>query len=229
MFRSQGYRSAVVHGSMPQNEIDTILTGLGTGEIQVVTSCDLISEGTDIPAIGCAILLRPTMSLSLYIQQIGRALRPCSGKTEAIILDHVGNVKRHGHPLSEFEWSLEGVKKKTKSENTEAVLKVKECESCYRVFEATAECCPSCGWIPEKKERNLEIVDGELQELLMTERERKEAERERKAAEKQRAEENNRLKKMARTYEELLKLEKQAGYKPGWAWNVFNSRKNKKR
>lgn len=62
-----------------------ILGGLADGSVDGVCSCDLISEGTDIPAIGCAILLRPTKSKGLYLQQVGRALRPCEGKEYAFI------------------------------------------------------------------------------------------------------------------------------------------------
>lgn len=214
MFRCAGYSSACVHGGMKQAEIDRVLRGLGNGSIQVATSCDLISEGTDIPAIGAAILLRPTMSMSLYLQQVGRALRPYAGKEQAIILDHVGNVMRHGHPLSDFEWSLDGVKKGKKGESSGTGIKIKECESCYRVFEASAECCPSCGWVPEKKERKLEEVEGELQAIQFN-----------RAIVEQQKKEVKKQTQSARTYEELLRIEKERGYKKGWAWNLFNARK----
>ena len=78
-----------------------------------MTAVDVISEGFDIPAMEAAILLRPTTSLALYLQQIGRALRPSDGKT-AYILDHVGNIARHGLAETPREWSLDGVDKKRK-------------------------------------------------------------------------------------------------------------------
>ena len=91
-FRQNGFSAYSVDGTMDDDKRSRILNGLGDGTIQVVTSCDLISEGTDIPAIECAILLRPTQSTGLYIQQVGRALRLAEGKKFAYILDHVGNV-----------------------------------------------------------------------------------------------------------------------------------------
>ena len=75
-FVAAGYRAASVDGTMPNSERDRIIGGLASGELQIVTSCALISEGLDIPDVGAAILLRPTYSLTLYLQQIGRALRP---------------------------------------------------------------------------------------------------------------------------------------------------------
>jgi DNA repair protein RadD len=210
-FALAGYKTACVHGKMEQKDIDQILDGLGNGTFEVVTSCNLISEGTDIPAIGCAILLRPTMSLSLYLQQVGRALRLFEGKTESIILDHVGNVMRHGHPCDDREWSLEGTKKKKRTTDMETPVTIKECEYCYNVYYATLAACPSCGTVPVIKERQLEIVDGELEEL--------------KRAELEEKKEKQREVGRARTLEELKKIEKERGYKSGWAWNRFNSRK----
>ena len=68
-FRNHGYRAYHVDGTMDDEMRTRILDGLGDGSVDVVTSCDLISEGTDIPSIGCAILLRPTQSTGLYLQQ----------------------------------------------------------------------------------------------------------------------------------------------------------------
>ena len=108
-FRDAGYRSACVHGGTPKKERDALIEGLGTGKVEVLTSCDLISEGLDVPSVGAVILLRPTQSFTLYMQQIGRGLRPSPGKAELIVLDHVGNVARHGPPEAERIWTLEGI------------------------------------------------------------------------------------------------------------------------
>jgi superfamily II DNA or RNA helicase len=212
-FRAAGYRSAAVDGSMEDGERKRILTGLGTGEIQVVTSCDLISEGTDIPAIACAILLRPTQSLGLYLQQVGRALRPCEGKDRAIILDHVGNVLMHGLPDEPREWSLDGEEKKTRKKNEEKKVRVKQCERCFVVHEP-APVCPNCGFIYESKSRSVETVEGELKEITPEQR---------AALRKQQRSEVGR----AKTLEELERVERQRGYKPGWAKHVWGARNKK--
>jgi superfamily II DNA or RNA helicase len=77
----------------------------------VLTSCSLIGEGVDVPSVGGCILLRPTQSVSLHLQMIGRCLRPSHGKT-AVVLDHVGNSLRLGHHLEDRDWTLDGARKR---------------------------------------------------------------------------------------------------------------------
>ena len=125
-FRADGIRAAAVSGSTPAEERRRLIAGLGTGEVEVLTSCMIISEGTDIPSVGGAILMRPTASLSLYLQMVGRALRPAPGKHEAVILDHVGNAHRHGLPTDEREWNLAGRRRR------EGVsIPIKDCPLCF--------------------------------------------------------------------------------------------------
>ena len=205
-FKQNGYSAQSIDGSMNQSDIDRILSGLSSGDIQVVTSCDLISEGTDIPAIGCAILLRPTQSESLYLQQVGRALRTCAGKDSCVILDHVGNVMKHGHPLADRDWSLSGTKKSKKRTDTESDIKFKVCKKCYFVFNDSK--CPSCGEQIETKQRKLTKMDGLLIELEKIDQKKELYQ--------------------ARTYEELKVIEKKRGYKNGWAWHRWNAIKDKK-
>lgn len=111
-FRDAGYRAACVHGGTPKRERDALIAGLASGDIEVLSSCDLISEGLDVPNVGCVILLRPTKSLVLHMQQCGRGMRPAPGKSELIILDHASNSRRHGPIEMERRWSSSGVEKK---------------------------------------------------------------------------------------------------------------------
>jgi superfamily II DNA or RNA helicase len=160
-FRSAGYTSEAVHGELKDEEVERIFKGLADRSINVVTFCDLISEGTDIPAVAVVGLCRPTMSMALYLQIVGRGLRPCEGKDKCIILDHVGNIGRHKHPLTQRDWSLEGMKKKRKKKKQEEENEeYYTCESCYFVYEKSEECCPKCGLINEKKKRELKFVQG---------------------------------------------------------------------
>jgi DNA repair protein RadD len=108
-FRTAGYRAECVHGDLKVRDRDRLIAGLGTGEIELLTSGDLISEGLDVPNVGAVILLRPTKSLTLYLQQVGRGMRPAPGKDALVVLDHVGNVIEHGLPDQERKWSLAGV------------------------------------------------------------------------------------------------------------------------
>ena len=103
------------------------------------------------------------------------------------------------------------MKKKKRDKEMEAAVTIKECENCYNVYHATLSSCPECGTIPIIKERKLDTVDGELEELKRIELEEKKAKK--------------REVGRARTLEELKRIEKERGYKSGWAWHRFNSRK----
>jgi superfamily II DNA or RNA helicase len=165
-FIAAGVTAECLDGSLDPGERDNRIKRFESGETLVMTSCGIVNEGFDLPAIEVAIMLRPTQSLSLYLQQIGRALRVFPGKTEAIILDHVGVVAMHGLPDEDREWSLEGVKKKarkTEKDDTPDV-KISTCSSCFSVH-APAPICPTCGHIYPVRERKLEEKDGELAEI----------------------------------------------------------------
>lgn len=156
-FISNGFRAGIIHGKLQKNERDSLVERLGNGQLNVLTSVDVVSEGFDLPVVTGAILLRPTKSLSLYLQQVGRALRPKPDGAKAIILDHVGNVHRHGMPDEPRAWTLEGKIKGPKKGP-------KQCSKCYKVFYTQPPCedeeCPSkrdAGSKDAPKE-----VDGEL-------------------------------------------------------------------
>ena len=158
-FISEGIKAALLTGDTPQNERDKILDDLKNNIIHVVVSIDVISEGTDLPCVEGAILLRPTNSESLYRQQVGRILRPRENKT-SIVLDHVNNTITHGFVDEKREWKLEneipyGPKRKNPL--------VRTCQQCNHVFKF-AKSCPECGF--ELSQKELIEIEGELQELV---------------------------------------------------------------
>ena len=169
-FAASGVSSEFLDGTMEPAERDRILKAFEAGSVKVLTSCDIVSEGFDVPAIEAAILLRPTQSLSLYLQQVGRALRTFPGKAEAIILDHVGAVVTHGLPDEDREWSLDGVKRQPKKKpedeegDEQAIDSVRTCPKCFTVH-LPAPSCPTCGFTYPLQARKLQTADGELQEL----------------------------------------------------------------
>jgi DNA repair protein RadD len=124
-FREAGIRSAHLDGETSRDERKRMIAALGTGELDVLANCGLISEGVDVPAIVAAILLRPTQSLALCRQQVGRTSRPSPGKKRAIILDHAGNCFRHGLPDTPRTWTLGATKSKTKERHD-----LRRCEAC---------------------------------------------------------------------------------------------------
>ncbi len=210
-FREAGWRAASVDGSMAKDERKRRIRGIGNGDLQVLTSCDVVSEGTDIPAVAGALLLRPTQSLIVYLQQVGRVLRLKADGSHAVILDHVGNVMRHGMPDAAREWSLEGRKLHKQARP------VRQCPACYACF-APAPKCPECGHVfaaELRRELPRAAAPGELVEL------KKEDVARRKLATIGRAA------AACETLEDFQLLARQFGYKPGWAWMQFLRRKRK--
>lgn len=210
-FCNAGIKSAVIEGNMSREQRQGIIKDLASRNIHVLTSCELISEGFDLPSVNGAILLRPTNSLAMYLQQVGRCLRPKSDQSEAIILDHVGNLE-HGLAEEPRDWSLEGAAKNRREK--EAILETRQCEECFRVYMGTT--CPECGAVRQSKAREIEIREGELQKIEAEE-----------FALKRRA----RLEvSMAGSLEELRKIAQQRGYHPNWALHRWSySAKNPNR
>lgn len=162
-FTAAGYRAKTVWGNMKDAEREFAISGLGNGNVQVVTFCDLIGEGVDVPVLKGVILLRRTLSLALYLQIVGRALRPSPGKSEAIILDHVGNYHLHGHILADREWSLESKKRSLKDMKTPQTT---ACPQCFGIWPGKISKCPACGFefkeAPRKESKPIEVIEGEL-------------------------------------------------------------------
>lgn len=207
-FCAAGVPAASIDGTLEPEVRAQRVTDLTAGKILVLTSCELISEGFDLPAVNAAILLRPTHSLSMHLQQLGRALRPFPGKTHATILDHVGNCLRHGLAEQERAWDLEGrEKRKAKSRPVET----KQCSKCFAIFAGTA--CPQCGQERVVVARDIEEVDGELQRLSIEDIAAKREER--------------REEGKCRTLEDFRALAARRGYKPGWAYFRWQARSRK--
>lgn len=214
-FNAAGIPAADLNGKMTDAVRKYRIKALATGGIRVLTSCDIISEGTDIPVVTAAILLRRTMSTGLYLQQVGRVLRPHPGKTNSIILDHVGNTFMHGFPDDVREWDLNAQRQKRGKRDQEPVVQIRQCQTCYAVFKPPVAICPQCGALYAVASRELEQVNGELVKLS----------REQVVAQKRLA----RLEQgQAETLDELLFVAKQRGYKPSWAHIVFNNRMAKR-
>jgi hypothetical protein len=160
LFQSAGIAAASIDGSMDTAQRRQLLSDLGTGKLKVLTSCALIGEGVDVPSVGGCILLRPTASVALHLQMIGRCLRPQPGK-RAVVLDHVGNTLRMGHHLEPRDWTLDGLKKRDR----EAAPSVKVCPQCFATSASAVQVCRECGHVFAPQERReLQQVDGELVE-----------------------------------------------------------------
>lgn len=165
-FRQAGVPAASVSAKTDEAERQDSVRRFRNGELKVLTNCDLFGEGFDVPGVEVVSLARPTMSLSLHLQQVGRALRPAPGKQFASIIDHVGNWERHGLPDSPRNWTLDGTTRKERQLDADAV-KLTTCLECFLVFERKLlPTCPYCGCTREPSARRApEQVDGDLFEL----------------------------------------------------------------
>jgi len=124
-FRAAGVSAAALSGSTPKQQREAILADWRAGHIQVVSNCMILTEGFDYPELSACILARPTQSLSLYLQMVGRILRTAHGKDSAVILDHAGCYMEHGPAHIDREWTLEGLRERKKRE-----IDVLECTEC---------------------------------------------------------------------------------------------------
>lgn len=206
-FRAAGYRAASIDGAMHPTVRARILNGLRDGSLDVLTSCDLVGEGLDVPGVAVVILLRPTQSLGLHIQQLGRALRPAPGKICATILDHVGNIGRHGFAETVHTWTLDGA---TTRAGKPKPPPVRTCPACYGAH-PPAPACPYCGHVAPVQAREVEQVAGELREVT---------------AETAQA---RLITGKARTMADLIALGKARGmrYPQQWAYHVMQARKRR--
>lgn len=211
-FRAAGYRSVCIDGKMDKGLRRDIVRDFGRGQINVLASCDLISEGFDVPGIVGCISLRPTQSLSLCLQQWGRALRTAPGKEFAYIHDHVGNSERHGLPDDDRAWTLLGRKRGAKDGETNPGAR--QCEKCFAMSPAAAKVCRDCGAAFPVQARTIEEVAGVLSEI--------EVQRAKNRAQTEQA--------MAQTFDELMKLAGLRNMKnpEGWARHVIAARAKKR-
>lgn len=208
-FNAAGIAAEHVDGTMSAEIRDAAVDRFRRGETLILSNADLFGEGFDVPAIEAAILLRPTKSLSLHLQQVGRALRPCEGKTEAIILDHAGNSLIHGLPDDERLWDLADREKRKAADKAE--VPVRQCKSCFYVYRPAPR-CPQCGHAAPVVAREIEQVEGTLQEVTAIPRAK------------------FREQGKAASLEDLIRLGRERGYKSPefWARKVWASRQGRR-
>lgn len=162
-FQSHGINAVHIDGTEQRDRREQIVDAFANGEIQVLTNVDLVSEGFDVPAVEAVIQLRPTQSLGLHLQQVGRALRPGFEKT-ALILDHASNSLRHGLPDDQRDWLLHSKKRKKSDANDEGST-TWPCPECHRVISRGVLVCPNCGFVASVTGRVVALRDGELEKI----------------------------------------------------------------
>lgn len=211
-FKAAGIPAAHLDGDTPKEERKRIINAFAAGEILVLWNVSLFGEGFDLSAVAdtdvtidCVILNRKTQSLSLFLQMVGRALRPSPGKV-AVILDHGGNVQVHGFPDDEREWSLAGREKGAKAANDNAPPPPITCDGCFAQIRRPAPpCCPECGKMLIAPVKEIAFSDEPLVE--MTDKEKAVIRRQRAWEEQQ-----------CKTLGELVALAQRRGYAYPQKW-----------
>jgi superfamily II DNA or RNA helicase len=150
-FRQRGLKSATVDGNTAIKDRHEMYQALRTGELMVLTSCNVISIGFDEPSVEVGLLLRPTQSSALHFQQLGRVMRisPRTGKEYGIILDQAGNLPRLGFPEDISEYILPTRRQST---GGGGATPTKPCPACGRIVYSFIVKCPDCGhqWLSER-------------------------------------------------------------------------------
>lgn len=203
--RRVGAMAEHIDGSTPLDERESILAGLARGTVDIVCNAQVLTEGWDCPETACAILARPTKSVVLFRQMIGRVLRPAPGKADALILDHAGAVFEHGLPDEPIVWTLDPDKRAESPRQTARqhgqAPGLLDCPEC-RAVRMAGKPCAVCGWTPRKRAESFETADGLLGEVAKG--------RKRKPGELSDADK-------ARWHRQLSSIGQDRGYKHGWA------------
>jgi superfamily II DNA or RNA helicase len=200
-FQAAGIPAEHLDGRTSRDERESILNRLRTGETNIVSNCMVLTEGWDLPALECAIIARPTASLNLHLQMLGRIMRACEGKAGATVLDLAGNHHVHGLVTRRLNYTLASGVNVGSSEP----LGLRRCRNCGLFFETNRYTCPECGWVPTAEETKRQVLDitgdSELTEF------------------------DDRSYDYRRQAWDAFEAEREAAdYKPGWSYYRFKER-----
>jgi superfamily II DNA or RNA helicase len=213
-FIASGVRAEHIDGGTPMDERDETLARLASGEIEVVTNCMVLTEGWDMPDLGCIVLARPTKQMGLYRQMIGRGLRPAPDKTNCIVIDHSGATYRLGFAEDYVEWTLdpdrhaENPAHDARKGDRPGGPKIVACAECGAA-RVGGLACMSCGYLPAAPPRAIEVIDGDLGLLDSDRRARPDLDDSGVRAE---------------WHSGLAFIAAERGYKPGWAAHKYREK-----
>ncbi len=201
-FRANGVNAEHIEGNHSFAQRKDAIARLERGEISILSNCGVLCTGVDIPFVSCIVMARPTYSYNLFIQQCGRGTRICEGKSDFLIFDHAGNIRRHGFITDERDVDLDG-RKKEKLPGDEP----QQCKVCYAIFERGLDACPECGAAAKNLgggggDRQAVNVPGDLIEILKLTKEQE----------------------IEQFITRLKETAKKRGYKRGWTYFQFKEK-----
>lgn len=213
-FNQSGIRAEVLCANTPPKRRKAIMDDFRSGVITILCNVGIISEGISIDEVSCCMLLRPTESVALGVQQMMRCMRYAPGKT-AKIIDFVGNYTRVLLPDSERKWSLTENVQKRKLTDENGNFYIRCCPECFMTFKTDIQ-CPFCGAEYPLSPREIKAHE-EIELARITEIEAERVEKAKKAARM----EVGRCNSIA----DLIKIQRDRGYSPGWVWKMAKLKK----
>lgn len=212
-FKNAGINAEVLSAKTPAAQRQRIMEDFRNGSLTVLCNCTLLSEGISIDEISCTMLLRPTESVALGIQQMMRCMRYLPDKT-AKIIDFVANYTRVGLPDDEREWSLGEPLKRKKQLNADGDFYIRSCPECFMTFK-TAPVCPFCNTPYPLHPREIKAREEiELQRITAEETAKVEAEKKKARMEVGKC----------KTLDDLWAIARERGYAPGWVWKMAKAK-----
>lgn len=227
-FTARGITAEAIDATTPPQVRDTAVQKFRDQQLKVLVNVNLFTEGIDLPNVDCVIMVRPTMSLALFMQFSMRCLNPRPGKV-ATIIDQVGNWERFGLPNADRDWVILAKSHKGPSKNQKkGLVSVIQCPDCFGVVErqeVTDNTCPLCGYFPLVKKRDYEEQKAELTEI----KESDQLKRIKKIISDQ-VMLNVSTKRIdqLQSRKEFEAYAKLHGYKPGWVWYMWDKKRKGK-
>jgi len=213
-FQSAGIRAETLHSKLTQDTRGRISDSFKRREVQVLVNVGIATYGYDVPSVNCVVLARPTKSIVLHLQMIGRGMRPKPDGDYCMVLDHAGNVDRLGCAEDEMRWTLDESKqaatnwRRLQAERKGGEERLTQCGNCFHMF-GQSRVCPKCGWEKPVAARDVHVVDGEL--VRRRKAKADQAEREGWPSD-------------SHFYLMLRGHAMTKGYKPGWSYFKFKER-----
>ena len=216
-FKAAGLRAGVLTGKSSPTHRRRCLADLSSGRLDVLVNVGVLIEGFDCPRVSYVALARPTASLTIFLQAVGRGLRPFDGKADCIVADHAGNAAdRFGLPGQDRPWTLAGRGRRHRGVDPDAIA-VATCPRCLALYQSTP--CPRCGHTPATTPRRLRQVGGLLRELTAAEVKAREV-----AASQRLPERDAPSWAPPALWARLEAKRRREGYAPGWTIGACRSR-----
>jgi len=167
-FQSVGVDAEVIHSKTALSTRSKLTEDFRKQRFQMLINVGIATYGYDVPSVNCVVLARPTKSIVLHLQMIGRGMRPKPDCGFCMVLDHADNVRRLGAAEDEIRWTLDerkcaatNFKRHLDQQNDTKEAELTVCEQCSYIF-GSSRICPQCGWEKPLMARDIESVDADL-------------------------------------------------------------------